>query len=445
MRTSAGRRVWDSVSRDRHSRRARPALTKLAETDPALAALALWCGHRDRDGEALVSTDGRTVFYGPAFEDLTLPEQVGLAAHHILHIAFRHVPRAAGLRTRIGDGFDEEVFNIAADALVNQTLHLAGYVLPRPAVLLDGVLVEAGDDPGDPREAIARYDVERLYVRLMRPSEGRGKARRDEDGGDRNRSAEEAGEAARAYARRAGFAPDMRVPDGMEGEDATEAAAEWRQRVARALEAGRLAGRGVGALGTRIADLPETRTPWEVVLRALVTRAVTEGPRLTHTRPARRWLARDSAARAAGQGTPPFEPALRRDSEVPRIAVGIDCSGSVDDARLARFAGQVAGIGQRTGAEVHVLAFDEAVRSQRRMAGADWAREITDLAFAREGGTSFVGVMEAALALDPSVVVVLTDLEGPFGPPPRAVPVIWAVPEEVGGPPPFGRVVTLDR
>lgn len=425
-----------------HSRRARPALSKLAETDPALAALALWCGHRDREEEALAWTDGRTVYYGPGFEALTLAEQAGLAAHHILHIAFRHVPRAAGLRTRLGDGFDEEVFNIAADALVNQTLHLAGYVLPRPAVFLDGLLTEAGEEPGDPREAIARYDVERLYVRLMRPAEGRGKARRDGEGND---TAAAAGEAARAYASRAGFAPDLRVPDGTEGDEASEAAAEWRQRVARALEAGRLAGRGLGALGTQIADLPETRTPWEVILRSLLTRAVTEGPRLTHNRPARRWLARDSAARAEGRGTPPFEPALRRDSAVPRIAVGIDCSGSIDDARLARFAGQVVGIGQRTGAEVHVLAFDEAVRSQRRMAGANWAREITDLVFARDGGTSFVGVMEAAIALDPSVVVVLTDLEGPFGPPPRAVPVIWAVPEETEARPPFGRVVSLDR
>ena len=33
------------------------------------------------------------------------------------------------------------------------------------------------------------------------------------------------------------------------------------------------AGRGIGAAGLRLADLPEPSTPWEVILRRLVTRA----------------------------------------------------------------------------------------------------------------------------------------------------------------------------
>jgi predicted metal-dependent peptidase len=153
----------------------------------------------------------------------------------------------------------------------------------------------------------------------------------------------------------------------------------------------------------------------------------------------------ESAARARGSAEPVFEPGIVRDVTVPKVAVAIDASGSIDEGRLALFAAQVAGIGRRTGAEVHVLVFDEAVRSQTRMRGACWEEEITRIAFARGGGTSFVGVIEAAARLEPSVIVVLTDLEGPLGDPPGKVPVIWAVPETPREAPPFGKVVSLGR
>jgi hypothetical protein len=48
--------------------------------------------------------------------------------------------------------------------------------------------------------------------------------------------------------------------------------------------------------------------------------------------------------------------------------------------------------------------------------------------------------------LEASIIVVLTDLMGVFGQPPKTIPVIWAVPQQLKGmSAPFGRVVTLDR
>ncbi|MEM8741952.1 MAG: VWA-like domain-containing protein [Pseudomonadota bacterium] len=138
-------------------------------------------------------------------------------------------------------------------------------------------------------------------------------------------------------------------------------------------------------------------------------------------------------------------PAVLRDATVPRIAVCVDCSGSVDDARLALFATQIAGIGRRLSAQIHVLVFDCAVRSHHRMGPGAWETLIRSISFARDGGTDFRPVLEAAGALSPSAIVVLTDLDGPFGPAPRA-PVIWAVPDETPRrPPPFGRVLSLAR
>ncbi|TCP38978.1 DUF2201 family putative metallopeptidase [Rhodovulum marinum] len=450
----------------RHSTRARRALTKLAEQDPAFAALALWCTHVDSDGrEGPAWTDGRAIHYGPAFEPLSLPEQIGLAAHHILHIAFRHAPRSHAMHVRFGDRYDEALFNLATDAIVNETLMLTGFILPRPAVRLTGLLKATLREDIRGEEAVTKYDAERLYVALMqdgasprstRPGDkgaagGGGKGDGEgqgSQGGDRPRPGGALAEAARAYAEQQAFAPDIETGrDDRDDGAGREEDAEWRQRVARAMEAGRLAGHGIGMLGHRLADLPEVHTPWEVVLRGLVSRAVMQNPRPQGTRPARRWLARDADARQRGAPDPAFEPGMLRDQDIPRIVVGVDSSGSVDGTLLAKFAAELAAIAKRTGAETHVLVFDQQVRGRAVMGGAAWEKRITDILFSRDGGTSFIQVMDEALALDPSAVVILTDLEGPFGPmPPKGLPVIWAVP---GEPPsagaPFGRVLSLAR
>uniref|UniRef100_UPI003CCBF342 DUF2201 family putative metallopeptidase n=1 Tax=Oceaniglobus roseus TaxID=1737570 RepID=UPI003CCBF342 len=195
----------------RHSARARRALAHLADHDPALAALALWCDHRD--GEGATHTRGETIHYGLDFESLPLHEQVGLAGHHILHVALRHSPRMAAMAARQGASFDTGQFNIAADAIVNTSLLAAGHGLPRPAVTL-------ADLPGIDTESPGGWDVERLYLALQRSV---GPAERT-TGAEGSR--------------------DLQPNAGESGEDA---AAAWQGRMERALAAGRQAGRGIGA------------------------------------------------------------------------------------------------------------------------------------------------------------------------------------------------------
>lgn len=436
--------------RARHSRRAARALRKLSETDPAIAALALWCRHRDAGGDAdgsgtgdavPASSDGTTIFYRPRFEALTLHEQMGICAHHVLHIAFRHAARARALGQRFGEAFDPEAYNAAADAVLNEALILAGHALPRPAVLASELLQELAGERLRPEEAVARYDADRLYTRLMAAADSGASGSDARE--DRSRAA---GEAVRCAAETAGHRGDLEVgeAEGQPGEE-TGDEAEWRQRIDRALEAGRRAGRGLGALGHRLADLPENRTPWETILRRLLTKAVIQAPRQSWRRPSGRWLAMEADARRAERPVPVFEPSLRRDGAIPRIAVCLDCSGSIDTARLRLFAAQVAGIARRTGAEVHLLVFDEAVRATTRLSPGRIEQEICSASFAREGGTSFVEVIPAAASRDPSAIVVLTDLDGPMGDPPGKLPVIWAVPKGPPAPPPFGTVISLAR
>ena len=438
---------------DRHSRRATAALQRLSETDPAFGALSHWCRHRDAeaqpdDGEAPAWTDGVTIRYGPAFEALAPHEQVGVAAHQILHVALRHPGRARTMKARFGDSFDAGLFNLATDAILNQTLLLSGHALPWPRVDLIGLLKESLGEVGPAGQALAKWDAEKLYVRLAARSAEQGTGR---DPQDTNRSGRTEGNSeadrARDYARRNDFATDIdaRGPGGADDTDALEDA-DWAQLMARALEAGRRAGRGIGMLGTQDLDLPRSGFAWEVTLRGLVTKALIDAPHPAWNRPARRWIARDADARLRGSAAPAFQPGTQRSIAVPRIAVCIDSSGSIDRTRLGLFAAQIAGIGRRTGAEVRVLVFDEGLRSSRRMQGGHWESEIARIPFCRDGGTSFVDVINEAAALDPSAIVVLTDLDGPFGPAPRRIPVIWAVPDGIPvQKPPFGRVIGLER
>ena len=414
----------------RHSARATMALRALNETDPAMAALALWCDHRDVAAGAAGATAGSTISYGPAFDTLPRHEQIGVAAHHILHVALRHTGRMAAMEARFAEGFDRALYNIAADAIVNEALLQAEYALPRPALTLTGLLGAALGLRPAAAEALAEWDVDRLYIRLMQGGPGKGGA----------------AERAKAHAAARDHGPDLMPEDAPPKAGKGVDDASWRQHLARAMEAGRLAGRGIGRLGHRLADIPVPVTPWEVVLRGLVTRAVTDAPRQSHRRPARQWIAMDAEARRAGGPTPAFQPGSLRATDVPRVIIGLDTSSSIDPTRLAMFLGEVAGIVRRARAELHLIAFDDAPQPAVRIDASGWQAQLRGLGLRRGGGTSFAPVIAAAAALRPSILVMLTDMEGDFGPAPRGLPVVWAVPDLPAPPqPPFGRVLSLAR
>lgn len=54
-----------------------------------------------------------------------LPEQGGLVAHHLLHVALRRSNRQAALTERLGVAFDATLFALAADGIVNRRPHSA--------------------------------------------------------------------------------------------------------------------------------------------------------------------------------------------------------------------------------------------------------------------------------------------------------------------------------
>jgi predicted metal-dependent peptidase len=400
------------------SRRAAKAIAHLAESDPALASLALWCDIHD--GPDDTRTQGQTILIGAGFTALPLREQIGMLGHHILHVALRHAGRMDGMRRRLGKSFADQTYNLATDALVNAVLEKAGHALPRPAVTLTTLLSEVLHQDTD--RALGRWDAERLYIALV-TLDGLGQARRE------------------AYESKTAFTSDL-GGDGQE--EADDAAIAWHAHVTQALQAPGAAGRGIGAVLARVLDLPRVDTPWEVHLRRLLAKAVAEAPRLSYRRPRAGWIAAEAEAGLSRGPTPVFEPGQARNRMRPRIVVGLDSSGSVSDVMLSLFAAEVAGIARRGGAETHLLCFDETVYHHVVLQPGQCEAALTSAEIRRDGGTSFLEVMDAARKIDPSIAVILTDLDGPFGPPPP-FDVVWATPQATWSAPPFGKVLSLAR
>jgi predicted metal-dependent peptidase len=410
-----------------HEHRGVRAVQRMVEYAPSSGGLALWVRHQDSDDvESLnICTDGLTVFYGPAFEDLSLEEQTGWVAHEVLHIALRHAPRQIELQQRLGD-VDAKLFNLCADAIVNSALsHLGWLRLPARALKLEDLLQRVLGEEAAPESALLEWDVERLYRALDDRRASSGNSRRD---GPR---------AARVRTLASGTARDLfpASGDAQKAEGEAESSREWSERLLRAH-----AGDGAHSmLRVLLADLPRVRTPWEQVLRTQFARALSHKPGLSWSRPTRSYIA--NQGRAGPGRRLPWEPGRTASQAVPRVVLVVDNSGSIDDGLLRRFSTELQALTRRLEAALVLVVGDDQVREVRHFEPG--RGHFDDLAVAGGGGTDFSPLLEEASKHAPDLIVVLTDLDGPARYRPRC-PVLWAVTEaHAAACVPFGRLLVL--
>lgn len=433
------------------------AVQRLVEYAPSTGGLALWVRHRDvpaaeeagadapDDADSPVWTDGQTLSYHAAFAALPLSAQAGWVAHQVLHIALRHVQRCQALQARLGD-VDERLFNVCADAIVNSALaHLGWLELAPGAVRLPPLLAATLAVEENDETALARWDVETLYQRL----DDRGPPRDGRQRRDGPRAAR-----ARLFGGRGRL--DLRPQPGTRSapELESEQAREWAERLQRAH-----AGDGaMSLLRALLADLPRSRTPWELLLRTQAARALAQQPALSWSRPSRSWLAnrgrlrgRPAAARPAASSSAgpairrlPWEPGTTATRSAPRVVLVVDVSGSIDDALMQRFAREIEALARRLAAALVLVVGDDHVQQvlHHRPGRTTVAGLMTGLRF-EGGGTDFTPLLLEAARHAPDLVVVLTDLDGPARSQPPC-PVLWAVPEAyAAAQAPFGRKLVL--
>jgi hypothetical protein len=317
-------------------------------------------------------------------------------------------------------GFDERLYTLACDAIINTALEGAhGISPPAGSVTIKDLLKPLGqwDERDQPAEAVRRFSSEALYHLLAKNADLINLRALDPTG----------------------FAGGDLTPTsrGAKTEGAAQSGDEIRAWASR-LKAARSSLAGV--LNRLTGEMPKVNTPWELILRSLLFRYARRKRRPDPSRPTRRWLALEGELREREGVNLAFERATTS-GRTGRIALAVDTSGSIDESLLRRFAAEVAAVLNQTEPLLRLIICDAEVRQIHDFSGREGAEALRGFQFRGGGGTDFRPAIAEAAKWKPDLLIYLTDLEGPAGDEP-AFPVLWAVPEDKSGAP-WGRIVEL--
>lgn len=384
------------------------ARTRVVLERPFLGALILYLPLAARSRCRSLATDGRTLYFNPAFVlSLTFPETQFMLAHEALHCALGHFVRRGGrLRPK---------WDMACDYAAN------------------GLLVE--DRMKAPPEAawnpaFRGLSAEEIYPLL--PDE-EGGATLDEhwfgagQGGELKRHTADPLEAdqARLDAHRDGFDEvGFQLPTAGE---AHALAQTWRSRMAAcALETAR-AGRLAGHWGALADAALEPRLPWRALLERFLAR-----------------VARDdySFARRSRREGEALLPGM--ESGEANLVVAVDTSGSIPREALEDFLQEVDALKGQIRAGIALLLCDAALAQGMPSRFFPWEPIALPDSVSGGGGTRFTPVFEwvDSEPVRPDALLYFTDAEGEF--PERApdYPVMWLV--TGNAPVPFGERVQFN-
>jgi predicted metal-dependent peptidase len=195
-----------------------------------------------------------------------------------------------------------------------------------------------------------------------------------------------------------------------------------------------LAGKIKGNIPRSFTDITEPKVDWKQVLQDFIFDVVQGKDYATWRKPNRRYLA---------QGL--YMPSTIAES-VGELVIGIDTSGSIDDATLSRFLSELVGIIKTTPPErVHLLWWDTIVQKHDIFMPDEYDNMIAKLKPAGGGGTSVTCVTEyiKQQQLNPVAVINFTDghLYDGFGQ--WSCPVLWAIVDNKTCVPPVGVTVHI--
>ena len=357
------------------------ARTKLVLEHPFFACIALRLILKEKAdlNPPTMATDGRYCYYSREFvESLTAEEVQGVLAHEALHPAMLH-------HLRRGDR-DPNKWNMAADYAINPIIIEAGMVLPKEALL-------------NPK--YNGMSAEEIYALLPK-----GQPAKWLDIGSLLDPSSESG---------AELSPQERE----------QLAGEWKQIIAEAARQARLAGKMPGSLSRMCDEVLKTVTPWRDLMASYLTEKRPDAS--SFKRPNRRFIQRGL-----------YLPTITT-SPTGDLVVVIDTSGSIGEAELLVFGGELRGIHtQIRPSHTYVIYCDTAVQTVDEFEPED---DVVIRAVGG-GGTSFKPPFNYVRdnGIEPHALVYLTDGYGDFPEEPD-YPTVWALTSDVV--PPFGKALKI--
>jgi predicted metal-dependent peptidase len=341
---------------------------------------------------------------------ITAPQAGEVVAHELLHLLRRHLERMNAIPQ-----VDREVAGVAVDLEVNDDLRedlLPDPCLPKKFGLKNGQMAEE------------YYDALLKQAQQQAKSGGSGKAGEGKPGNGK-------ADVARGRCGSGSGGPTVDgEPEGAAGAKGRSAADldRIRRDVAEAIQQhAAQKGRGSvpgGLLVWAESELQPPKVRWQDQLRRAIRAGVaTIAGRVdyTRTRFSRRQAAFGAVARALG-GSTPLMPALC--APRPRVAFGVDTSGSMGHDELVRAVSEAQGCLRAIGTPITFLACDAAVHETREVrTAAELANQLKG-----GGGTDFCPIFHAVEELRPKVdlFVFVTDGQGPApAAAPRGFDTIW--------------------
>jgi predicted metal-dependent peptidase len=372
-----------------------------------------------------METDGRAIYYSEKFvESLTLDELQGVLAHEALHCALGHHCRR-GKRT-------PDRWNEACDYAINPIILQNELTLPASALVKKG---------------FEGLSAEEIYSRL-RPETGSGGSHAPQpQAGDHGPSSEPKPQESQGKSRsgcrkksppnlqaspgsdpstpstlsqtdsdeRPGAIGEVRDARGENGDSLSEAERtkqeqDWAVAAEQAARIAKTCGHAPLGVDRLLQEARESKKDWRSILREFV--AATTPSDYRFCPPNRRYV-------HAGL----YLPSIHKES-TGRIVIGVDTSGSIGEAELKQFAGEISAISDQAQPEaIHVVYCDAVVHSTQEFGPSD------PIALEPKGGggTDFRPVFEWVEANDirPVCLIYLTDLACNSYPAPPEFPVLW--------------------
>lgn len=380
-----------------------PTLDKISRARTLLLLDSPWYGSlsmrlrvEENQSCATMQTDGTRLQYNSQFvESLPDAELRGVLAHEVLHCALQH-PYRMGAR-------DHKTWNEACDYVINSLLIKANFELPK------GCLIDS------------RFDgmgAEQIFAILEREKQ------QQEDGGGDGDGQEQPGQV---------VAPQSGDGDGGDGQGNAPAdemtAVDWEIAAEQATAIAAKAGNLPGDTARAVKANRRAETNWREILRRFIEQMTPSD--YSWTAPNRRFIS---------DGI--YLPGIIKEN-MPRLAVGIDTSGSITPDLLQIFAQELTQVLHDAQPEgIDVVYCDHQVQHTESFSPDD---PEVKLDARGGGGTRFQPVFDHFAASEqPAALIYFTDLEGP-APTDPGYPVLWVTTEATRREGFFGETVRLSK
>lgn len=374
------------------------ARTRLLLDSPWFGSLSMRLHILENEQCPTMQTDGTRLEYNSQFvESINDAELTAILAHEVMHCALLHPYRTASR--------DLKLWNRACDFAINQLLVDQNFTLPK-GFLIDAQYIGMGAD-----------HIYALLAREQREEKENG----NQGDGERDGEDEQPGQVVAPQPGDANGEPAKGAPEPM-------TATDWQIATEQATAIAKKAGSLPGSADRAVKASRESETNWREILRRFVEHTVPSD--YSWTSPNRRYI-------AAGI----YLPGTVREN-MPRLAVGIDTSGSIGQNELDMFASELTQILHEARPEaIDIYYCDAAVQHTESFSPDD--PEIK-LSAHGGGGTAFQPVFDRIADGDtePAALIYFTDLEGP-PPVEPGYPVLWVTTEASCLRGPFGETVRV--